>query len=332
MADAALAEVMRGGRIESRHGGAAVVTDAGGRVIHAVGDIEAAEFPRSAVKAILALPLVETGAADRLGLGDDELALACASHTGEARHVALAASALRKAGLTELCLECGTHWPTSRSASHALAAAGQSPGPLHNNCSGKHAGFVCAAVDAGHDPAGYVGPDHPAMQAATAALAELTSTTLDDRNRAIDGCGIPTYAMPLSALATAFARFGSGEGLSVDRANAARRLRAAVAADPFLVAGRNRFDTRIMTLFGARVFSKIGAEGVVAAAMPELGLGFAVKCRDGASRAAEVAMAALLAAYLAPEERDAPAFQALLNPALVNWGGTRVGEIRPAAA
>ena len=143
MADAALAEVMRGGRIESRHGGGAVVTDAGGRVIHGRRRTSrAAEFPRSAVKAILALPLVETGAADRLGLGDDELALACASHTGEARHVALAASALRKAGLTELCLECGTHWPTSRSASHALAAAGQSPGPLHNNCSGKHAGFV----------------------------------------------------------------------------------------------------------------------------------------------------------------------------------------------
>ncbi|WP_428374419.1 asparaginase [Lichenicoccus sp.] len=332
MADAALAEVMRGGRIESRHGGAAVVTDAGGRVIHAAGDIEAAEFPRSAVKAILALPLVENGAADRLGLDDAELALSCASHTGEAHHVAVAASMLRKAGRTDACLECGAHWPTSRSAAQALAAAGRFPGPLHNNCSGKHAGFICAAVEAGDDPAGYVGPDHPTMRAATAALADLVGTVLDDRNRGIDGCGIPTYAIPLHALATGFARVGCGAGLSPDRARAAARLRAAVASDPFLVAGRNRYDTTIMTLLGARLFSKIGAEGIVAAAMPELGLGFAVKCRDGAARAAEVAMTALIAPYLAPEERAGAAFQALLNPVLTNWSGTRVGEIRPAAA
>ena len=332
MADAALAEVMRGDRIESRHGGAAVVTDVDGRVVVAVGDIGAAEFPRSAVKAILALPLVESGAAARLGLNDDALALACASHTGEARHVAVAASMLDAAGRSEACLECGTHWPTSRSAANALAATGRSPGPLHNNCSGKHAGFICAAVDAGLDPAGYIRPDHPTMRAATVTLAELTGAVLDDRNRAIDGCGIPTYAIPLQALATGFARYGSGAGLSPDRSRAAARLRAAVAADPFLVAGRNRFDTTIMTLFGTRVFSKIGVEGVVAAAMPELGLGFAVKCRDGASRAAELAMAALIAPFLAPDEREAVGFQALLNPVLTNWAGTRVGVIRPATS
>ena len=309
-----------------------VVTDAGGRVVHAVGDIEAAEFPRSAVKAILALPLLETGAADRLGLDDAELALACASHTGEARHLAVAVSMLRKAGRDETCLECGAHWPISRAASNALAAAGRSPGALHNNCSGKHAGFICAAIDAGLDPAGYVGPDHPTMRAATATLSELSGTVLDTRNRAIDGCGIPTHAIPLHALATAFARFGSDGGSSPDRTRAAARLRAAAAADPFLVAGRNRFDTTIMRLFGARVFSKIGAEGVVAAAMPGLGLGFAVKCRDGASRAAEVAMAALVAPYLAPEERGSDAYRALINPVLTNWAGTRVGEIRPVTA
>ena len=328
MTDAALAEVMRGDRIESRHGGAAVVVDSDGRLVFSAGDVQAPEFPRSAVKALLALPLLEGGAAGRLGLDDAELALACASHTGEARHVSVAASMLHKAGRTEACLECGAHWPTSRTAANALAAAGRAPGSLHNNCSGKHAGFICAAIDAGHDPTGYVRHDHPTMRAATAALGELSGATLDDRNRAIDGCGIPTYAIPLAALATAFARFGSGAGFSRDRARAAARLRAAAASDPFLVAGRNRFDTRIMTLFGNRVFSKIGAEGIVAAAMPELGLGFAVKCRDGAPRAAEVAMAALIAPHLTAAEREDPGFREMLNPALTNWTGTRVGEIR----
>lgn len=326
--DALLAEVTRGGRVEARHGGAAVVVDGRGDVVFSAGDIEAPEFPRSAVKAMLALPLVESHAADRLGLDDSELVLACASHTGEARHVSGVASMLRKVGRDASGLECGTHWPTSRAAAYTLAAHGAKPGSLHNNCSGKHAGFICLACDRGEDAAGYVRPQHPVMRAVTAALGDLTGATLDERNRAVDGCGIPTYAIPLRALATGFARFGSGEHLAPSRARAASRLRLAVAADPFMVAGSGRFDTRVMQRLGSRVFTKTGAEGIHAAALPELGLGIAVKCRDGAGRAAEVAVAALIARYLKLTEAEMHPLQDLLRPKLTNWSGQEIGEIR----
>jgi L-asparaginase II len=327
--DALLAEVTRGGRVESRHLGAAVIADSRGRILFSAGNIHAPHYPRSAVKAMLALPLVESGAADRLGLDDAELVLACASHTGEARHVEACASMLRKAGRDASCLECGTHWPVSRAASHALATQGKAPNSLHNNCSGKHAGFVCLACDRGEPVAGYVRPEHPVMQTVAAALADLTGTALDMRDRAVDGCGIPTYAIPLLALATGFARFGSGEGLAPGRARAAGRLRRAVAADPFMVGGSGRFDTRLMELLGARVFSKTGAEGVLAAALPEEGLGIAVKCHDGSARAAEVALAALIARRLELTAAQQGRFETLLNPKLANWNGEIVGEIRP---
>ena len=328
--DALLVEVLRGGRVESRHGGRAVVADARGGVLFAAGDVEEPVYTRSTVKALLALPLVETGAADRLGLSEAELALACASHSGLPVHAETARSMLRKAGQEPGCLECGTHWPSDREAAAALAASGAAPSALHNNCSGKHAGFVCVACDAHHPFAGYVRPEHPVMRAAVAAASDLTGARMDATNRAVDGCGIPTHAIPLRALALGFARFGSGLGMTPDRAAASTRLRRAVAAHPELVAGPDRFDTRLMRLFGATVFSKTGAEGVHVLALPEQGLGIAVKCADGATRAAEVAAAALLARYLpASPEREA-ALDRFCRPTLRNWAGTETGMMRPA--
>lgn len=327
-----LVEVTRGARVESRHAGAAVVVDAAGGVVFAAGDIAQAVYPRSAVKSMLALPMVESGAADRLGLTEAEIALACSSHSGEAVHTEGAASMLRKAGRDVSCLECGTHWPGNEKAARALAAAGQEPSALHNNCSGKHSGFVCLACDRGDDPKGYAKPDHPTMRVITAALADMTSTVLDDSNIAVDGCSIPTFAIPLRALALAFARMGAGTGMDADRARAAARIRAAVAANPIMVAGTGRFCTRLMTLLGPRVFAKSGAEGVYCAALPELGLGLAVKCDDGAGRAAEVATAALIARFL-PHNGEMPAELArMVTPELRNWNGILVGGLRPAAA
>ena len=326
--DALLVEALRGGHVESRHLGRAVVVDEQGRVLFAAGDVEAPVFTRSTVKALLALPLVETGAADRLGLSAVELALACASHGGEPIHVETATAMLAKAGRTVDCLECGTHWPTSRAGQAALVRAGEAPSALHNNCSGKHAGFVCLACDGRLDLAGYVRPEHPVMRQVSASLAAMTGVALDSCPCAVDGCGIPTYAIPLRALALGFARFGSGAGLHPDRAAAAGRLRQAVAANPVLVAGSGRFDTVLMQAFGAALFVKMGAEGVHVAALPELGLGIAVKCADGAARAAEVAMASLLARHLPP----CPELEALCRPELRNWGGTTVGELRSALA
>ncbi|HTW26169.1 MAG TPA: asparaginase [Acetobacteraceae bacterium] len=325
-----LVEATRGDRVESRHRGAAVAVDADGAVVFAAGEIDAPVYPRSAVKAMLALPLVESGAADRLGLTEAELALACASHAGEPAHVEAAAAMLRRAGLGPEALECGAHWPLDAEAARALAASGRSATALHNNCSGKHAGFLCLACDRGEDPAFYVRPEHPVMREVTAALAAVTGARLEAENRAIDGCAIPTYAIPLRALALGFARFGTGRGLPPVRAAAAARLRRAVAAHPFMVGGTGRFDTRLIAGLGPRVFSKTGAEGVFGVALPELGLGLAVKCDDGAGRAAEVMTAALVARLLRPDGAGAETLAALAAPELRNWNGTRVGALRAA--
>ena len=329
--DPVLVEVTRGGRVESSHRGAAIVMDAKGGVVFTAGDVDLPIFPRSAVKALLALPMVETETAAHLGLTNAEIALACSSHSGEEDHVATATSMLAKAGRDLSCLECGTHWPSYDAAARALARAGQEPSALHNNCSGKHSGFICLACDRGDDPAGYVKPDHPTMKLITAALAEMTSTTLDQRNFAVDGCSIPTYAIPLRALALGFARFSTGQGLAADRAAATRRIRAAVAAQPRMVAGTNRFDTRVIAALGERVFVKGGAEGVHCGAIPELGLGFAVKCDDGAGRAADIVTAALIARLLPNNGQPDATIAAIANPTLTNWNGIEVGTLRPTA-
>ncbi|WP_277819386.1 asparaginase [Teichococcus vastitatis] len=323
---------MRGGRMESRHAGAFAVLDAGGGVVLSAGEIDRPVFPRSAVKVIQALPLVESGAADRFGLEAESLALACASHGGEPRHVAVAERTLRAAGRDAGCLECGSHWPSHAEATRALAATGGQPSAPHNNCSGKHAGFVCLACGLDADPRGYVQPEHLVQREVKAALEVVTGYVLPQGSHGIDGCSIPTYAIPLRALALGFARIGTGHGLPPARAAAAHRLRQAVAAHPFLVAGTGRFDTAVMEALGERVFVKVGAEGVFCAALPELGMGIALKCGDGATRAAEVAIAALLRRLLPRDEAAERVLEPLENPVLRNWNGIEVGSLRPAEA
>jgi L-asparaginase II len=335
-----LVEVSRGGIVESMHRGAATVVDAAGAVHTAIGDITRPIFPRSAVKVLQALPLVGSGAADAFGLGDEELALACASHGGEPMHTHTAAGMLAKAGLAEGALECGAHWPMHEPSARALFAAGRQPGALHNNCSGKHAGFVCLgchlARAAGHDPQGwlrgYVKPDHAVMREVGAALEAATGWRLADAARGTDGCSIPTYAVPLKNLAHAFARVATGQGLANDRAAAAQRLRRAVARAPQMVAGSGRFDTRVMQHFGERVFCKTGAEAVYCAALPDVGLGIALKIDDGQTRASEVAMAAMLERLLPLADADAALLGTLSDAPARNWNGIEVGRIHAAQA
>ena len=309
-------EVTRGGRCESVHAVAACVVDSAGRCVFEAGDIATPRYPRSAIKAMLAVPLVERGIADTLGLDEAALALACASHAGDPVHVETARRMLACCGQEVAALACGTHPPLSRQAAADLVRAGEVPCALHNNCSGKHAGLVCLAVGMGLDPAGYEQPGHPAMQAATASLAAFTGTACEDGNRAVDGCGIPTFAIPLAALARGFAVFGTADG-------AAARLRRAVAAHPVLVAGEGRFDTVLTERFGERLFIKGGAEGVWCGALPALGLGIAVKAQDGAGRAGEVAIATLLERFLG----DDAVLGERARPVLRNWAGEAVGGI-----
>ncbi len=335
-ANPGLVEVLRGTQVESRHRGALVVVDADGGVVVALGDVERPVFPRSAVKLLQALPLVASGAADRFGLTDDELALACASHGGEPAHVATARSTLAKCGLDADALECGAHWPSHEAVQRALAAAGAGPGALHNNCSGKHAGFVCLGcllasargADARAFVRGYVQRDHPVMREVTAALQAATGFDAAAAPVGTDGCSIPTYGIALRRLALGFARVATGAGLSDAHAAAARRLRRAVAAAPFMVAGSERFDTRVMQRLGERVCCKVGAEGVYCAALPGRGLGVAIKVDDGATRAAEVAMAAAIDALVSLDDDERAFVRGLAEVRLVNWNGLEVGALR----
>lgn len=332
-----LVEVLRGESLESSHRGAMAVLDADGAVLVSLGDIERPIFPRSAVKLLQALPLVESGAAERLGLTDEELALACASHTGEEVHVRTAAGMLAKVGLDATALECGAHWPSLDTATRALAAGGREPTALHNNCSGKHSGFLCLAcalpssgADLRQYVKGYVNPDHPVMREVTAALQAVTGFDPNSAPRGTDGCSIPTYGIALRRLALAFARVGTGVGLREGHARAAQRLRRAIANAPFMVAGSGRFDTRVMQQLGERVCCKVGAEGVYCAALPERGLGVAIKIDDGNTRAAEVALATVIDACLLLSDPDAQALQAWGHPKLRNWNGIEVGLLRAA--
>ena len=332
-----LVEALRGQAVESSHCGALAVLDADGAVLAALGDIDRPIFPRSAVKVLQALPLVTSGAADRLGLSDAELAIACASHNGEALHTQTVAGLLAKAGLDVSALECGTHWPYLDSASRALASQGLEPNALNNNCSGKHAGFLCLAcamhggVDLRQYARGYVKPEHPVMREVTAALQMSTGFDLRNAPQGVDGCSIPTYAIPLRNLAQAFAHVGTGIGLSAAHATAAKRLRRAVASAPFMVAGTGRFDTRVMERLGERVFCKVGAEGVFCAALPDRGLGVAIKIDDGnTARACEVVMAAVIEAFVALDDAQAAFMRSLSELPLVNWNGIEVGRLRAA--
>jgi len=195
-------------------------------------------------------------------------------------------------------------------------------------CSGKHAGFLCVACATGVDHAGYWRAEHAVQRAVLAVLEDLTGAVLPEDCRAIDGCSVPTWAMPLQNLAGAFAKFGTGRGLGSERARAAARLRAACAQKPWYVAGTDRFCTEIMRLLGPRALVKTGAEGVFCGALPQQGLGIAIKCDDGAGRAAEAIMAALIARFLPLVDQEGAALARFAWPTLRNWNDMKVGEVR----
>jgi L-asparaginase II len=332
MSNPVLVEVTRGNLVESRHRGVVIAVDGAGKTIFSLGDTDAAVFPRSACKAMQALPLMETGAAEAYGFGNKELALACSSHSGEREHVAVAASMLAAAGKDVSALECGEHWSFSQDTLIDQARSLKYPSQLHNNCSGKHAGFVCACCHSGEETAGYVTYDHPLQREIRGVIESLTGAALAHDNCGIDGCSIPTYAVPLKGLAHGFARMATGHGLEPARARASKRLIEACMAEPFYVAGTRRACTRLMQTAPGRIFAKTGAEGVFCAAIPEKGIAIALKCEDGATRAAEAMVAATLAHFF----RDEPALRASLmaqaNHSMRNWNGLHVGDVRVTGA
>lgn len=328
MSNPVLVEVTRGEMVESRHRGMVVVVDGDGKVVFSAGETEAAVFPRSSCKAMQALPLMESGAADAYGFGNKELALACSSHSGEEAHAALARTMLAAAGRDEATLECGAHWSFQQPVLIEQAGRGSKPTAIYNNCSGKHAGFICACCHSGTETRGYVGYDHPLQAEIRGIMEALTGSILGHDNCGVDGCSIPTYASPLKGLAYGFAKMTTGVSLEPIRAKSARRLMEACMAEPYYVAGTKRACTTLMQLAPGRIFAKTGAEGVFVAAIPEQGIAMAMKCEDGATRAAESMVAATLARFFRAEPELQAKLMGMANTEMFNWNGVKVGEIR----
>lgn len=316
-----IAEVTRGGIVESRHMGAYAVVDADGRVMALAGDISRPVFPRSAIKAFQCLPVIESGTADRFGFADEDIALACASHSGEAEHVRVARSMLKKAGNTEDLYECGAHWPMEIHAQHRAVRESSEPLPVQNNCSGKHAAMLALARQLDADPAGYSGRDHPVQRAIASSISKICDCDIDGAAWGVDGCSVPTWAIPLRNMALGFAR------LSAPAHQAGQRIIGAVRAHPFMVAGTGRFDTELMQAL-PRVFVKVGAEGVYCGSVPHAQLGIALKCDDGATRAAEVAVASVLVRLDVWTNEEKRTLEEFARHELSNWRNISVGEVR----
>ena len=322
---AVLAEVLRGDRVESRHRGHAIVCDARGGVVAAWGDPDAVVFPRSSCKMLQALPLVESGAG--ADIGSERLALACASHSGAGLHVTRVAAWLAAMGLGERDLRCGPQVPDDAAERHRLRDAGESPCQVHNNCSGKHAGFLALNRHLRGGPE-YVEIDHPVQVAARVAFEEMCDAPI--LGWGVDGCSAPTFQTTLRGLGTAMARMADPRGLGRAREEAARRLVAAMAEHPLLVAGEGRACSELMAAMPGGVAVKMGAEAVYTAILPERGLGVALKVEDGGLRGAECAIAALLV-WLGALDPGHPAARRRLFPAILSRRGADVGAIRPAA-
>ena len=323
-------ECTRGPAVESRHLVDAAVVDATGRLVQGWGEPGSVVYPRSAIKSVQVLPLIETGAAERFAVTDEEIAVACSSHNGQPAHVEAVRGWLARAGLGEDDLECGSHLPRHTASAHACVRAGERGRALHNMCSGKHTAFLVTARALGEPTQGYIARDHPVQQRVSAVIAALSGHDLAQAPWAIDGCGIPTIGLPLSGLARAAARIADPTGLADERQAAIARVRRAVAGHPFMVAGDGRACTRITETAGARVLVKFGAEGVFFAALYESGLGLALKVRDGATRAANAAVAAMLDHLGVLDDRDREALADMLDKPLRNWAGRLVGTVRTA--
>jgi len=333
MTNPVLVEVTRGGIVESRHRGAFCVVGQKGDVVLSQGDVDQVIFPRSSVKCIQALAMMESGAAETYNFTDEEIALACASHGGEVQHVGVAQSMLNKMELTKELLQCGSHWPMNEEAGRSLAMEGETPNTLHNNCSGKHSGFLAFLKHEKVTPKGYTEVDHPLQVKIREAMEDVCEVDLSDAPVGIDGCAIPTWALPLKQLALGFAKYAKSEDhFPKARAAAMKRITDAVFAAPYMVAGKDRYCTGVMTAFPKRVFVKVGAEGVFTAFVPEKGLGIAVKCDDGAFRGAEIILSAIFEdlGVITKDEFAKAGVTDFYQTALKNRNGTEVGEVRRA--
>jgi len=314
-----LAQIWRGDFLESSHRGHAVVSTFEGEIVDAWGNPEHVILPRSSCKIMQALPLVTSGAADAFGLTPRQLALSCASHQGAKIHSDLVLSWLKDLGKTDDDFRCGTQWPRDIAASNDLVKTDQTACRYHNNCSGKHCGFLTLSKHLGAGP-DYHLVDHPVQQAVRTAFEDITGET--SPGYGIDGCSAPNWACTMAGLARAMARCAGEE--SDTMGSAAARLRDAMMAHPELVAGETRACTELMRA-APGVALKTGAEAMFIAIIPGLKLGISVKIEDGGTRASEAVIAALLI-RLGVLDAAHPASLKRLGP-IHNWDGLQTGRI-----
>lgn len=316
-----MVELWRGDRLESQHHGHAVICDAAGNIVDAWGNPEAIIYPRSSCKMIQALPLIESGAGN--GLTDRHLALACASHQGAELHVSTVSAWLADLDLSEVDLRCGTHEPYDIPERNRLICSGDSACQLHNNCSGKHAGFLTLNKHLRGGP-DYIDPDHIVQRSVRLAFEEVTGE--DSPGYGIDGCSAPNFATSMTGLARAMGKFAGADD-SDTRSDAMVKLRRAMAKHPELVAGQTRACTELMQAMGGKIAIKTGAEAVFVAILPEQKLGIAVKILDGSTRASEAAISALLVRAGVLDAAH-PAAQKRLGAPLTNCRGRAWGDMR----
>lgn len=321
-----LVEVTRGGRVESEHRGAVAVVDAHGKLIAHAGDVDLVSYLRSSAKPFQLLPLVESGAADRFGFTDTELAVIAGSHSGEPRHVAAVQSILHKIGLSKDALQCGIHVPFNAAAAKALRAEGREPSILHNNCSGKHAGMLAQAIDRGLSTHDYLDPQHPVQVTIRRRLAELGDITFDQIGVGVDGCSAPCFAMPLRAAALAFARLAEG------REGGLRRVARAMLDHPEMVAGEGRIDTDVMRAVPDRLVSKAGAEGYhgLGLIQPDgSAWGIAIKIADGdGKRGGHPVIVEVLRQLAVLDDAALAQLHSYRTWPVTNHRGLEVGEVR----
>ena len=336
-------DAIRGHVVESRHRVSAAVVDADGKLVSSTGDSDLVTYWRSCAKPIQVLPLIEDGGAAALGITDEEIALACASHNGEPRHLAVAQSLLEKAGCAERDLECGPHPSLSPAIARQMAGRGEKPRKLHSNCSGKHAAMLALARHHSWPTEEYRKPEHPVQRRLLKEVAAWTGVPEDRIGQGTDGCGVVSYALPLRNMALAYARLGAGvrgQGSGARHTgaaapnpysrtrdpseSAAERVLRAILAEPFLIAGTGRLCTEVIASSRGAVIAKVGADGVYCATIPAARLGLAMKVEDGDMDAARPALLALLEILAPGAVRVADAFR---SPRIKNTLGEEVGHL-----
>jgi L-asparaginase II len=322
-----LVRVWRGDSIESVHRGAWVLVDTDGAVVDGAGAYGHPVYARSTIKSVQALPLLETGAAERFGFGEREVALAMSSHNAEACHTDTVSGMLARAGVAEDALRCGAQAPGDPAARAALRTNGGRPRAIHNNCSGKHAGFLALARHLDEDPARYLDPTSAVQTHVRRALGEMCGVEPASIPIGVDGCSAPTFRVPLASLARAFARFASPDALAPERAAHCRRMLDAAAAHPELIAGNHkRIDTDILRATHGRLFAKVGAEAVYLLSERDSGRALAIKVDDGQWRGMHRLVLGLIERLHMAGDDELEALGTWRDPVVRNHAGLEVGR------